>query len=276
MTRKTLTINGSIPKEVKDGLRRLDMMAAIDCTASMGGYLQEAKDKIQNLFHRVGQLEPLRPDLAVGVVGYRDHPPQDSSPVPYHLPLSDQIPVVKSALQKFQATGGGDHPESVWDGLHTAIAGTAWRPHSARVVVLVGDAPPHACGCPDDYFARGCPCGLNLEAIVSAAKVNGILMGHCAGAGNCLYMRRSFQEIAHRLDGVFVPLSAIDSLIARLEQLLRGAVKDMAADAKVLEEIYRNPTVPSDALAARLGKTRPELEASLGRLKTRKTLMLEP
>lgn len=260
----------SIPRDIEDGLRRLDLMVVMDVTGSMQPSINECKRKVRELFDRISMLEPIRPDLAVGVLGYRDH--CDRSVVPHVVPLSTDIEAVRRGLEAFRANGGGDAPEAVLFGLNKAIRETSWRQHSFRVLVLVGDAPPHGFGAPDDSYPRGCPHGTDLGTITSSAKECSVLMGHTVGVGNCAYMRKAFQEIATGLAGEYVPLSAIDALIARIESLLRGAVMKMTEDATVLEEIYRDPTMSSEALATKLNKTLPEIAASVKRLETRKTL----
>ena len=38
-------------------------------------------------------------------------------------------------------TGGGDFPESVYDGIHEAFQEGFWKSNSKRIVILIGDAP---------------------------------------------------------------------------------------------------------------------------------------
>ncbi|MBI5723963.1 MAG: hypothetical protein HZA50_08405 [Planctomycetes bacterium] len=41
------------------------------------------------------------------------------------------------------AGGGGDVPEAVLEGLQAAVEKQSWMPKGQKVVVLIGDAPPH-------------------------------------------------------------------------------------------------------------------------------------
>lgn len=62
---------------------------------------------------------------------------------------ADRTSLVLSAAQvcefisKLEASGGGDYPEALEAALHEAADGVTWWPFSTRVVIWVGDAPPH-------------------------------------------------------------------------------------------------------------------------------------
>jgi hypothetical protein len=57
--------------------------------------------------------------------------------------LTDNRYAIHNFLLDLQADGGGDFPEAVDEGLRVAIHELGWRPDSRRVLILVGDAPPH-------------------------------------------------------------------------------------------------------------------------------------
>ncbi|HAK63711.1 MAG TPA: hypothetical protein DCO82_10775, partial [Alphaproteobacteria bacterium] len=46
-------------------------------------------------------------------------------------------------LDALSAAGGGDHPEAVAAGIRDAIERGDWRLGARKVMVLIGDAPPH-------------------------------------------------------------------------------------------------------------------------------------
>ena len=57
---------------------------------------------------------------------------------------------------------GGDTPEAVADGLFDARTKLSWERDAYKVLLLVGDAPPHGKkynSIGDDYFPDGCPSG---------------------------------------------------------------------------------------------------------------------
>jgi Mg-chelatase subunit ChlD len=121
-------------------LRRsgLEIVFVCDSTGSMGVTLQAAKDTMALM---LGVLRRLVPDARFGIVTYRDRGKAEEY-LTRHLPLSDDVWRAVQFVQSIVANGGGDQPEAVRDGLELAFA-QAWRPGTRRVVVLVGDAPPH-------------------------------------------------------------------------------------------------------------------------------------
>ena len=48
-------------------------------------------------------------------------------------------------LSTLDASGGGDGPEAVTAALAEAL-NMEWRQHASKMVVLIGDAPPHGIG----------------------------------------------------------------------------------------------------------------------------------
>jgi hypothetical protein len=77
---------------------------------------------------------------------YRDHPPQDYSFVSkgHDFVTVDKI---TELLALYDAGGGGDIPEAVYDGLNEVFK-FSWRKGADRAVYLIGDAPPHIdCAC---------------------------------------------------------------------------------------------------------------------------------
>lgn len=55
--------------------RMLDVVFAIDCTGSMGPYIAAAKHNIDKIIG--GLVNAQGYELRIGLVAYRDHPPQE-------------------------------------------------------------------------------------------------------------------------------------------------------------------------------------------------------
>lgn len=122
------------------GLRKvgLDVVLVIDATSSMQFVIDDVRDRLTEL---VGTLHRLVPTARVGIVVYRDH---GDEYVTKWTDLSFHTSKLKSFLADITATGGGDFEEAVLDALEVAIQDLSWRKKSKRVLILVGDAPPHA------------------------------------------------------------------------------------------------------------------------------------
>lgn len=118
-----------------------------DCTGSQGSYISSATKNIQLICDNICQSGKLqaRDDLRVGLVAYRDHPPQDHTYVTRNFGFSSDIDKVHRDLSSLYASGGGDGPEAVTAGLAEALK-MDWRESASKMIVLIADAPPHGVG----------------------------------------------------------------------------------------------------------------------------------
>jgi Mg-chelatase subunit ChlD len=125
-----------------DALRSsgLDLVFVIDSTGSMGRALALAAAEIGRM---IVLLDAIVPSFRLGMVTYRDH--GDEYLVREERLRPDAYRIVHF-LDGIRAEGGGDLPEAVDAGLERAIRGSAWSPRARRIVILVGDAPPHPRG----------------------------------------------------------------------------------------------------------------------------------
>ena len=60
------------------------------------------------------------------------------------LPLTSSLNEVVDYLADIQAGGGGDEPEAVDQGLRWTIEKNSFRRRARKVIMVFGDAPPHA------------------------------------------------------------------------------------------------------------------------------------
>ena len=124
----------------------LEIVIMFDSTGSMEGEIQEVKSKIE----RMGTvLFRIVEKTRISVCTYRD---VGAKYVVKGLPLTDNLGDIIEFLQDVSAGGGGDDPEAVHAGLEWATTQNQFRPKARKVILLFGDAPPHA---PDkDYCLR--------------------------------------------------------------------------------------------------------------------------
>ncbi len=114
----------------------LDIVITFDSTGSMQGEIDQVKDQIE----RIGAvLFTLVPKTRISICTYRD---QGDAYVVKGLPLTDNLAEIVLFLRDIQASGGGDDPEAVDDGLQWSIEKNSFRPKARKVVLLFGDAPP--------------------------------------------------------------------------------------------------------------------------------------
>jgi hypothetical protein len=117
----------------------LDLAFLVDVTGSMADEMAYLSREVTHIVRRIRAAVP-RTRIRVGAVLYRDR--FDDDRLQSHAFTRD-VKAFARALSKIQARGGGDYPEDMEAGLQLALRGLRWRQGNvARVLVLIGDAPP--------------------------------------------------------------------------------------------------------------------------------------
>ena len=150
----------------------LEMVFVLDTTGSMGGLLEGAKQRIWAIVNETLQSS-MPPHIRIGLVAYRDH---DDAYITKVLPITNNLDEVYATLMQYQAEGGGDFPEDVRQALADGVHKTNWMPrspHTAQVLFLVGDAPPH-----DDYAQEPDTLVSARQAVDMGITVNTIQCGN--------------------------------------------------------------------------------------------------
>ena len=122
-----------------EGLREtgLDVMFVVDATGSMDWAIAEVRTRIADIVDSVRSLVPV---ARFGVVAYRDY--DDPEFLTRFQPLTFSLVKLTRFLSALEAKGGGSWQEAITAGMEVA-ASANWRPGAKRVVVIIGDAPPH-------------------------------------------------------------------------------------------------------------------------------------
>lgn len=146
---------------------KLDLMVALDTTGSMSDELRFLTTELRGILANVTGANP-SVDVRLGLTLYRDT--GDDYTV-RAKGFADDVSTVEGWLEAQRADGGGDRPEAVEQGLSEALD-AEWRSgDTARMLLLVGDAPPHQA---DN--------GAFLEA-VGEAREDGIRISPLAASG---------------------------------------------------------------------------------------------
>lgn len=177
---------------------RMDLAFCIDTTSSMGSEIEKVKTKVKELVAKLSSGKPA-PDIRVGLVAYRD---RGDSYVTKVFPFSQDIDKVVKDISGLQAEGGGDGPEAVNEGLHSAVHDLKWDANkkAVKLLFLIGDAGPHFY--PNDYdWHDECK-----QAISQGIQINTIgcdgLESYPAPQGSDV-----FKQIAKLTDGKFETLT---------------------------------------------------------------------
>jgi len=218
----------------------LDLVFVVDETGSMGPYIAQVRRHIQALITAISGSVLCR-SLRIGLVGFRDHPPQDRSFVTRVTPLTQDIEVIRAGVARMRASGGGDGPEAVTQALFDLVR-LGWRPNAARTAVLIGDAPPHGVEPRGDGFPKGPPTGHHWVTQSENCREMNITV-HAVG---CMRGMRSFtgaeaafRTIAQISRGLFLPLQEAQKLVALIVGVAETELDKQRIEcevAKVIEE----------------------------------------
>ncbi|MFV1958833.1 MAG: VWA domain-containing protein, partial [Planctomycetota bacterium] len=117
----------------KDGL---EVVIVMDSTGSMASVIGAAAGRSASLVRRLAWLVPR---FRAGLVTYDDQ-------ARLREPLTTDGEVLREAFRKVSAHGGGDWEEGVDKGIALALVQdqVGWSRRAYHVIVVVGDAPPHA------------------------------------------------------------------------------------------------------------------------------------
>jgi Mg-chelatase subunit ChlD len=246
-------------------INELDLAFIVDTTGSMGGLISSAQQQMIRMMREL--LKAAEVDLRLGVVEYRDHPPQDKLPFRTHQ-FTSSLEHAQKTINALKPEGGGDGPESVLDGVSAACSKLLWRKHARRIAVLVGDAPPHGVGANGDAFPKGCPCGKTVESVTAEAEEASVVV-YALGLTREPHMIEAFTRLSTMTGGEFFASGQGNAAIERLKDILAAEFGTLEFDRKVLAEHEANPDLLIDELAERLDVSRPRVAAAISRLGSR-------
>jgi hypothetical protein len=115
----------------------LDVVFVFDSTGSMAEFIERVKLKIAAM---AATFKELVPAARIGLVTYRDR--GDAYVTRHHL-LTHGVVSLQSFLKDIDSGGGGDLEEAIGEALRLTIQEFNWNPSSKKIILLIGDAPPH-------------------------------------------------------------------------------------------------------------------------------------
>jgi len=200
----------------------LQVVFAFDTTCSMFPYFKAGKDAIRNI---AAELKVKRPSAEFCYIAYKNHGDEQYFGTSYPFFATEFTSNADSLIQsldRIDNSGGGDDGlTAIEDVLHYLSSEVNWRPRATKVLVLIGDMPPHGVvdavsQCPHEYDYREEAERLNRKGV----KIYSV---HCFDerdlAGQRLQkIQGFFKQIAEDNGGKYLTMEDINEV----SQLLIG------------------------------------------------------
>jgi hypothetical protein len=110
-------------------INQVDIAFIVDTTGSMGPFIAAAQRQMVSMID--GLAAAANVSMRLGIVQYRDHPPQDKL-VSEAFDFTADRKIAQATIAALKADGGGDGPEAVLDGVYAACLELTWREHARR------------------------------------------------------------------------------------------------------------------------------------------------
>lgn len=133
------------PEDILPALKRildaatgpeLELVLCLDTTDSMQDDIDAVREALPELLHeQIGRFKAFR----IGLALYKDY--FEEYVVKRHE-FSSSVDSVMAAVNAIKVRGGRDIPEAVYEALYEALGGYVWTAKE-RMIILIGDAPPH-------------------------------------------------------------------------------------------------------------------------------------
>lgn len=149
-------------------VRQLDLVFCIDTTGSMAPYIDAVRQAVRRITEQMQSLGGVQPNIAFGVVAYRDHNDKSTSYLTRTFKLQTSAEAMLAQIAGLDADAGGDIPEAMYDGIDAALTEIDWRQGSHRVVCVIADSSAHEPGEVQN------PRNLDRKQIVGSANDKGV------------------------------------------------------------------------------------------------------
>ena len=222
---------------MSEKLGQLDLVFIVDNTGSMGPYIQNVKTKILEIIRTI-KKEELCHRLRVGLVSYRDHPPEETTYITKKYELSPDTSQIEQNVMQMGASGGGDGPEAVSTAIQV-MNRMEFLNESAKIAVLIGDAPPHGVES-GDRWPQGTPDGAKWDKEAKKAFDKGVVI-HTVGCFPEITSYANgvatYEKIANISQGRFIPLEKAELLVNIITGLAVEEIDKIAIQKSILEDL---------------------------------------
>ncbi len=232
---------------IEDSIRQMEVMLVMDCTASMGPYMQEVR---QQMGHILGTLRAMGKEknltVRVGVLGFRDYADEDD--IVEYLDFTEDLTNVQKFVNGLSPfSKGKGRNEAVFEAVDVALRMAEWNTNSFKVMCLVGDAPPHRPGDVDTEWmkVRG---DVASEYFDEPFESNVIRLQHklrqmavqflIFGVGSDKEMLRDFPQMIEEGDmGKFLRMNNQTAFISQLRKELEERRKIHEQSSELVDQV---------------------------------------
>ncbi len=231
MTAATIVVGTGLVQAKPDA--KLDLIFCIDVTGSMVDDIAEVKtaasDIVDNIMGGV-------PDSRVAIVGYRDF---GDATMFEDYSFSSVKSTIIGNINSLSVSGGDDWPEAVYEALIRAIDSEnvgGWRQGVTKIVILMGDAPPHEAGetCDYCYPGRTCEYKYTISDVIAAAEAADppIIFTIVIGAPPDNVAATKFEALATGTDGSSFTAATAADVPDVIQDAVEEAVKEAEEEAE--------------------------------------------
>ncbi|MDR0401053.1 MAG: VWA domain-containing protein [Treponema sp.] len=120
----------------KERGKAVDIVLCLDTTNSMRDDIDQIR---RSLIPTLNEMTPEFSGFRIGMVLYKDYNDEYLNQV---IPFTDNFSRFQRTLNNIRVGGGRDIPEAVYEALYEGAVQFPWQAES-RIMILIGDAPPH-------------------------------------------------------------------------------------------------------------------------------------
>jgi len=200
---------------------KLDLVFCLDITGSMWDDIDAVKDAAENI---VNQISVGVSDYRVAIVGYRDF---GDTPMFEDYSFSSNKSSIITNINALSVSGGGDTPEAVYEALIRAINNEnnctgGWRDGVTKIIILMGDAPPHEENDGPNYQ-------YNLSDVIAAAEAVDPAVVYSIVVGDDATTNTKFGALSTGTGGSKFTAETADDVVGAIESAVEEAVEEAQA-----------------------------------------------
>ena len=192
--------NGAAPYM---GPAPIEIIISFDTTGSMSYYLDEVKNKVQDIIQRLFMDIP---NMKIGVMAHGDYCDESVFYLMQKVDFTNDVGSLCQFVKDVEGTGGGDF-EECYEWVLSQVRKLDWTPGTQRSLIMIGDAIPH----PTDYH-------LNKDKLDWKAEADALYneQGVRIYAVQCQNEKGAaefWKELAHRTRGHHLKLDQFNTIV---------------------------------------------------------------